>query len=186
MTASPPDQTDFSGATTLTAASPQESIDAATAGTWGERDSRGQVSHLMAMEEYEQLRRELTQLSKARSRSTTRTGRTGIFRTATGWTTKSRRTVGTGTRRRESAAADASADEDEDLEAGDAAGEAEEKDEFPLGDFIREGHFEKRTGDGESTKKVGVVFKNLTVKGLGASASFVRTLPDAILGEIVE
>ncbi len=79
--------------------------------------------------------------------------------------------------------ADADADDDDDLEAGDAAVAALEDEDFELGDFIREGHFEKRTGDGRSTKKVGVVFKNLTVKGLGASASFVRTLPDAILGE---
>lgn len=46
---------------------------------------------------------------------------------------------------------------------------------------MREGHFEKRT-DGESAKKVGVIYKNLTVKGVGSAATFVRTLPDAILG----
>lgn len=46
---------------------------------------------------------------------------------------------------------------------------------------MREGHFEKRK-DGRSAKKVGVVFKNLTVKGVGASATFVKTLPQAVLG----
>ncbi len=46
---------------------------------------------------------------------------------------------------------------------------------------MREGHFEKRK-DGKSAKKVGVIYKNLTVKGVGSTASFARTLPDAILG----
>lgn len=46
---------------------------------------------------------------------------------------------------------------------------------------MREGHFEKRT-DGKSNKKVGVIYKDLTVKGTGSTTTFVRTLPDAILG----
>lgn len=46
---------------------------------------------------------------------------------------------------------------------------------------MREGHFERRT-DGSSDKKVGVIYKDLTVKGVGSSTTFVRTLPDAILG----
>lgn len=46
---------------------------------------------------------------------------------------------------------------------------------------MREGHFERRT-DGSSDKKVGVIYKDLTVKGFGSTTSFVRTLPDAILG----
>lgn len=54
-------------------------------------------------------------------------------------------------------------------------------DEFELGEFIREGHFEKRR-EGESAKRVGVVFKNLTVEGVGETVQFVKTLPDAILG----
>lgn len=54
-------------------------------------------------------------------------------------------------------------------------------DDFSLDNFIREGHFEKREG-GQSTKKVGVVFKNLTVEGVGETAQFVKTLPDAVLG----
>lgn len=46
---------------------------------------------------------------------------------------------------------------------------------------MREGHFEKRK-DGRSAKKFGVVFENLTVKGAGASTTFVKILPDAVLG----
>ncbi|KAJ8107892.1 hypothetical protein ONZ43_g6590 [Nemania bipapillata] len=63
-----------------------------------------------------------------------------------------------------------------DLESG-----VTEDDDFELGKFMREGHFEKRTEEG-SEKKVGVVYRNLTVKGIGSTASFVRTVPDAILG----
>ena len=132
------------------------------------------------MEDYEQMRRELTQLSRTRSRSTTQTRRAGIFRTITGRSTKSRRT--TASRRTGSAVEDAGESGEEDLEAGDAAAPDEKEEDFELGDFIRDGRFEKRTEEGASAKKVGVVFKNLTVKGVGASASFVRTLPDAILG----
>lgn len=57
----------------------------------------------------------------------------------------------------------------------------EEEDEFELGQFMKEGHFEKRTEAG-SAKKVGVIYKDLTVKGVAAGATYVRTLPDAILG----
>jgi ATP-binding cassette subfamily G (WHITE) protein 2 (SNQ2) len=50
-----------------------------------------------------------------------------------------------------------------------------------LGDFLKDGHFEKRR-EGRSAKKVGVVYKNLTVEGVGATEVFVKTLPGAILG----
>lgn len=68
--------------------------------------------------------------------------------------------------------------------AADADSEATtHADGFELEQFIREGHLEKRNPEnGESTKKVGVLFKNLTVKGVGASAVSVRTLPQAIVG----
>ena len=46
---------------------------------------------------------------------------------------------------------------------------------------MREGHFEKRT-DGESAKRLGLVYENLTVKGSSNTAAFVCTVPDAILG----
>jgi ABC-type multidrug transport system ATPase subunit len=71
------------------------------------------------------------------------------------------------------------AEEDEDLEAG--AQNDHDEGAFELDRFMREGHFEKRT-DGKSNKKVGVIYKDLTVKGTGSTTTFVRTLPDAILG----
>lgn len=62
-----------------------------------------------------------------------------------------------------------------------AAEENDDDDDFELDEFIREGHFEKRK-DGRSAKKVGVIFKNLTVEGVGETVQFVKTLPDAVLG----
>lgn len=55
------------------------------------------------------------------------------------------------------------------------------EDEFELEQFMREGHFEKRV-EGRSAKKVGVLWKDLTVKGIGSTAVSVKTLPDAIIG----
>ncbi|KAH6900556.1 ABC-2 type transporter-domain-containing protein [Thelonectria olida] len=53
--------------------------------------------------------------------------------------------------------------------------------EAGLGQFMREGHFEKRSESG-SLKRVGVIYENLTVKGVGSTMSFVRTVPDAVIG----
>ena len=71
----------------------------------------------------------------------------------------------------------------EDEEHGEISSSDRNSDEdFQLEQFMRDGHLEKRNEAGESTKKVGVVFKNLTVKGVSTGATFVRTLPEAILG----
>jgi len=71
--------------------------------------------------------------------------------------------------------------ESQDLEAAEPADDPENDEDFQLEGFMREGHFEKRVDD-VSAKKVGVVWKNLNVQGVGSTASFVRTLPDAIVG----
>ncbi len=124
------------------------------------------------------MRRELTQLSQVRSKSSAKTERGRFGRSITG---RSKRSETRKSRRTQSAVTASEAD-DEDLEAGDAEAIAEKEEEFELGGFIKEGHFEKRTQEGGSAKKVGVVFKHLTVKGVGSTANYVRTLPDAILG----
>lgn len=120
------------------------------------------------MEDYEALRRELTQLSLTRSKSVA--GRPGIPRALS-----RRKSVQTRADRQQSL----SPQQTRSTEAGEA--EAEESDDFQLGEFLREGHFEKRS-QGTSDKKVGVIYKNLTVKGTGSNTTFVRTLPDAVLG----
>lgn len=133
-------------------------------GTWGERDA-GQMSRTMAMEDYENLRRELTERPEAPSRQRTHTS-------ASRRSTTSRRSTGQ------------RPGDDEESQIGNAEPESKEKeeeDEFVLDEFMKEGHFEKRK-DGRSAKKVGVVYEHLTVKGVGSTATFVRTLPDAILG----
>jgi len=139
-------------------------------GTWGERDG-GSVNEEDAIKNYEALRRDLTQLEKTRSRESQSPS---LMRTVSG-RRKSRQMSRPTTRRTTSA--HTTETEPEDVEAGHKA----EEDEFELDQFMREGHFEKRT-EGSSAKKVGVIYKNLTVKGVGSSSSFVRTLPDAILG----
>lgn len=147
-------------------------------GTWGERDVGGPVSHRMAMEDYEALRKELTNMSRTRSKSSVKSDGGRLSRALTSQSRMSK-----ATRAMTRASTHGSAAEPEgDLEAGDAQGAAVQEQDFELGSFMKEGHFEKRTEAGESAKKVGVVYKNLTVKGVGSKATFVRTLPDAILG----
>lgn len=129
--------------------SSSESEDLEENGTWGERDA-GQTSRTMAMEDYENLRNQLTQRSRSQSRASRTQSR------------KSR---------------------DEESQPGEIEASRKDKDEddFSLDEFMREGHFEKRK-DGRSAKKVGVIYKNLTVKGVNSTATTVRTLPDAIIG----
>ncbi|PSN60602.1 ABC drug exporter AtrF [Corynespora cassiicola Philippines] len=138
-------------------------------GTWGERDAG--MSQRVAMEDFEALRQTLTSLSKSRSHPQSERG-DGLVRTI------SRKSTRKSTARRSSVvSADGADEKPNDIEA--AAGQKE--DDFELGAFMKEGHFEKRK-DGQSAKKVGVVWKNLTVKGVGSTATFARTLPDAIVG----
>ncbi|KAL8726248.1 MAG: hypothetical protein Q9166_006836 [cf. Caloplaca sp. 2 TL-2023] len=167
-------------ATTTAVPSPEHSSVSEVDGTWGERDVGGPVSHRMAMDDYELMRRELTQLSQTQSRASAKNNRMGLFRSQTSQSRKSKRSQRS--RSRPPRTSSESTRAEEDLEAGDAEGMAEKEEEFELGGFIKEGHFERRTEEGQSAKKVGVVFKNLTVKGTGSTTSFARTLPDAILG----
>ncbi|OOQ82088.1 ABC drug exporter AtrF [Penicillium brasilianum] len=121
-------------------------------GRWGEKDAGEPVSRRGAMEDLEEMRRELTRLSLHRTRSTT---------------AKSVRRLKSRASRK-------------DEEKGEADVEADGA--FDLGEFLMGGHLERRTTAGEPAKKVGVVFKHLTVKGVETGASFVRTLPHAVVG----
>lgn len=138
-------------------------------GTWGERDVGG-FDEYGARENYETLRRDLSQLEKTRSRDSQATS---LKRSASGKSKKGRQPSRQTTRQDPA--------EKPESEAGDVEAGADAEGEFDLEPFMREGHFEKRT-EGGSSKKVGVIYKNLNVQGVAASASFVRTLPDAILG----
>ncbi|OTB00441.1 hypothetical protein M426DRAFT_267684 [Hypoxylon sp. CI-4A] len=130
-------------------------------GTWGERDVGGFDEH-EALEELEVLRHNLSELHKTRTRDTQ--------------ASRYRDSIQVQGRRSEVIA-------DKRLEDGELGDEKAggEEDDFELGQFIRDGHFEKRSEDG-SDKRVGVVYKSLTVKGVQNTSSFVRTLPDAIIG----
>lgn len=151
--------------TTSTAVSSADAASTRGDGTWGERDVGGPVSHREAIEDFEVMRRELSHLSRSRSKSASRAETPRVFRTITG---KSNKTTRTATKA-------------EDLEVGDIP-DAENEDDFQLGEFMRQGHFERRTTGGESAKKVGVIFKGLTVKGLESSTIYAKTLPDAVVG----
>ena len=172
-----------------------ESPDDYRSGTWGEHDVGG-FNHEEAASELEALRRDLSQLSKTRSKDTqpsslrlrrtttnrsARTGRSGLSRVQT---KESGGRPSTGRTPSVPASTDVDA-MDVEAEAGVAEEEEkkeeEEEEELDLDQFMREGHFEKRS-DGKSAKKVGVIYKDLTVKGIGSMASFARTLPDAIIG----
>ncbi len=120
------------------------------------------------MHEYETLRSDLIQLHKTRTRDT-QASRATISRTKSHATAK-----------RGPSLARSDTKEEGGSQAGEDTGE-ESEDEFELSEFMREGHFEKRTEAG-SAKRVGLIYENLTVRGVGSTASFVRTVPDAIIG----
>ncbi|CAN8097481.1 unnamed protein product [Discula destructiva] len=138
-------------------------------GTWGERDA-GFANESTTREELEELRQELSNLSK----EPTNVGGRSLKSSA------SHATAGNAPRRPASRATMAT-DVESQAAYGDADAKKDEDDGFELGDFIREGHFEKRK-EGRSAKKVGVVFKNLTVEGVGDTVQFVKTLPQAVMG----
>jgi len=149
------------------------------AGTWGERDA-GKLDTRAAAEDFEVLRGELASLSNSRSRGAQSQRSNPLSRTVSRVSGRQSQSHPRGSiTRAEEGTGDAEDDEPGDI--GAAAAPAEKEDDFELDEFMREGHFEKRK-DGQSAKKVGVIYKNLTVKGVGSTASFARTLPDAILG----
>jgi ABC-type multidrug transport system ATPase subunit len=140
-----------------TLASPSQlSID----GRWGEQAEGDPVSRHGAMEDFEEMRRELTRLSLQRTRSQV-----------------SRRSVRPASRWRS-----ATKSRTRDAEKGDDESESTSQEGFDLGEFLMGGTLERRTTAGEPAKKVGVIYKNMTVMGVQASASFVKTLPEALVG----
>ncbi|PKX95869.1 ABC drug exporter AtrF [Aspergillus novofumigatus IBT 16806] len=147
----------------VTATSSELSLD----GRWGERDQGEPVSRRGAMEDFEEMRRELTQLSLRRTRSVGKDAHR----------LRSRASGRASQVRDEEKAID---EEDSTID-GDGDGDGYQGG-FDLGEFLMGGHLERRTTTGEPAKKVGVHFKNLTVKGVETGASFVRTLPDAVVG----
>ncbi|KAJ5570242.1 ABC multidrug transporter atrF [Penicillium hispanicum] len=126
-------------------------------GRWGEQEAGEPVSHSGAMEDLEEMRRELTRLSLHRTKSGAAKGAHRL---------RSR----------------ASQHRDEKKAGDEASSDTEVGGPFDLGEFLMGGHLERRTTAGEPAKKVGVVFKNLTVQGVQTGASFVRTLPHAVVG----
>lgn len=119
------------------------------------------------------MRRELSTLSKSRTSKSIKSNAERGSRL---------RRISIAGSRRSRATSNARNEPEEDLEAQDGEkAEEDGEDDFKLGEFLRDGHFEKRRA-GMSAKKVGLVYRNLTVKGVGATTTFVKTLPSAIIG----
>lgn len=159
--------------------SSDNSVDAVRrTGTWGEPDA-GSFNPTTAAADIHALREELATLSRTRSQAApSERNHGGLMRTMSRKST--RRSVSRqASRVSHTNTSDSTAAEDE--EAAGAAVAADKEDDFELGDFMKEGYFEKRK-DGRSAKKVGVVWKHLNVKGIGSTATFAKTVPDAILG----
>ena len=140
-------------------------------GTWGERNMGGLVDFRAAMQEYEELRRELTTLTKSRTGKSDRSNaqHSSGLRKATSAVSRHSRATNT------------VPEPDPDVEVAGEKRVDDGEGNFELGDFLKDGHFEKRQ-EGKSAKKVGLIYKNLTVKGIGATTIFAKTLPSAILG----
>lgn len=137
------------------------SSNASVEGYWGDGDAGGPVRQASARQGYNDLQKELSRRASntsgvSKAKSTTNTG--GLLSVLR------------------------KPKKEADVEADSQATRNNDED-FHLDEFMRQGHLEKRHPEsGESTKKVGVVFKNLTVKGAAISAVTVRTLPQAIMG----
>ncbi|CAI7621495.1 unnamed protein product [Penicillium manginii] len=123
---------------------------ASVEGRWGEQEGGDPVSRRGALEDLEEMRRELTRLSLHRTRSTTAKSMS----------------------RRKSRASR----KDEEKALDRASSETEVDADFDLSSFLVGGHLERRTTAGEPAKQIGVVFKNLTVKGVETGASFAPVL----------
>ncbi|OAA76511.1 ABC drug exporter AtrF [Akanthomyces lecanii RCEF 1005] len=140
------------------------SSNASVEGYWGDADPGGPVRRESARQGYDELQRELSRRASnvsgaSKAKSQTGGGQKGGLLSALRKTKR-----------------------EPDVEA-DSQETKRNEDDFQLDEFMRQGHLEKRHPEsGESTKKVGVLFKNLTVKGAAVSAMTVRTLPQAILG----
>ncbi|KAF4978793.1 hypothetical protein FZEAL_4883 [Fusarium zealandicum] len=136
-------------------------------GKWGERGQED-VTEQEALHEFESLRQNLMSLHK------TRTGESQASKAVTHKSRGSHAATRVPSRRHHQQTEDQGSETD--VEAG-----PEGDGDFELGQFMREGHFEQRNEEG-SMKRVGVVYENLVVKGVGSTTSFVRTVPDAIIG----
>lgn len=161
-------------------ASPEDgSSEDVSVAPWGERDHGGPVSQRLAMGDFRVLRRELSQLSRSQSHVTSKSEPGTLTRRITSRFGLQRRQTTKTEIADDAGIVAADADVVADGQAEDASTDQEG---FELDKFLRNGYFEKRTTEETSAKKVGVVYKNLIVRGVATKASFTKTLPDAIIG----
>ena len=137
------------------------------------------------MEEFEELRRGLSHLEQTKSTETRKSGKKSkIVRAPSTKSIVSRRKTN---KSEPDAVAAGDLERGAELEEETTNTDLDRQDdladnEFQLDEFLKDGYLERRTSKGASAKKVGVVYKNLTIKGVGSKVAFVRTLPQAVLG----
>ena len=137
------------------------------------------------MEEYEEMCRGLSHLEHTRSTETQKSAKKGkLGRISSAKSRISRRKTN---KSEPDAAAAVDLERGAELEEETTGADLDDQDDladhdFQLDEFLKDGYLEQRTAEGASAKKVGVVYRNLTVKGVGSKVAFVRTLPEAVLG----
>lgn len=172
-------------------------------GTWGERDVGGPVNFRNAMLDFEDMQKDLSTLSKTRTGKSGKSVKSGDRKRSIGignlprartWKSEMsgksdrKRSLALNrsfTSRSHQMNRHSKIERDGEAEAQESEDDDDDDDDdeydVELRDFLRDGHFEKRQ-EGRSAKKVGVVYKNLTVQGVGATSTFVKTLPSAVIG----
>ncbi|QSZ29046.1 hypothetical protein DSL72_003556 [Monilinia vaccinii-corymbosi] len=153
-------------------------------GRWGENDEGEPVNRSAAMQDFNHLRHQLSMSSRTRSQNSVARSQNSGPRSQKSITALRRPSglnhfLSDASRRTQTTAGEDIEENGEEPKPEETAAEVD--DEFVLGDFLRDGHFEKRNSKG-SAKKVGVVYKNLNVQGVGATSTYVKTLPSAIMG----
>jgi ATP-binding cassette subfamily G (WHITE) protein 2 (SNQ2) len=145
-------------------------------GTWGEADNQ-LFDQADAIREYEALGRSLSALRHTRTQESQASRRRREGRRASSVFSKlSKQKTGASAPDADpeaAAAAEAADDDDNAVRLPEGGGE-----DFDLEEFLRE----RRNGEKREEKRVGVVWENLTVRGVDSAAKFVRTVPDAVLG----
>ena len=143
-------------------------------GMWGETGPGDPVRESVAMADYEEMQRELLQLHKTQSRKSEKSESrrpSAKDRVLSKKSSKSLRPKRTATRKTE------------DFDVEDAASsETAGDDDFNVDEFLTSGNFEARRADGAAAKRVGVIFKDLTVTGMRSGSRKVKTLPEAVIG----
>ena len=156
------------------ATTPSHSFRDPSAGMWGEAGTGDPVRESVAMADYEEMQRELLHLHQTQSRKSERSENR---RPSIKDRVLTKKSTNKSLRPKRSATHKTG-----DYDVEDGGSETAGEDDFKVDEFLKSGNFEARREDGAAAKRVGVVFKDLTVLGMGSQSTTVKTLPDAVMG----